>query len=461
MAKPSILVVDDEASIRRTLREILEYEDWNVDEAEDGEQAIAKARAGAYDVALLDIKMPRVDGMEVLTTLSEEVPELPVIMISGHADIKTAVEATQTGAFHFIEKPPDLHQLLVTVRAAMDRGKLVQDNRRMRQTIAERRSSDLVHILGESAAIEEVKETIGRVAPTSARVLVTGEPGTGKELVARWIHEESDRRDGPMVAVNCAAIPGELIESELFGHEKGSFTGAAKQRLGKFEQADGGTLFLDEVGDMSLQAQAKVLRALQEEKVSRVGGDREIRVDVRVVAATNQDLAAAIEEGTFRADLYHRLSVILIHLPPVRERHGDVSILAEHFLQQMTRRHDMSRKAFTPEALDHMEALPWSGNVRELQNVVERLVILSAGSQISRMDIERLVTSGGADEDSVVPFVHQHQEFHAFRNAAEHAFLSQKLQDHNWNVSRTAEAIGMQRSQLYSKINKLSIERKS
>ncbi len=461
MAKPSILVVDDEASIRRTLREILEYEDWHVDEAEDGETAIAKARAGVFDVTLLDIKMPRMDGMEVLTILTEEVPELPVIMISGHADIKTAVEATHAGAFHFIEKPPDLHQLLATVRAAMDRGRLVQDNRRMRQTIEERRTHDLVPILGNSPAIEAVKKTIKRVAPTSARVLITGEPGTGKELVAKWIHEGSARRGGPMVAVNCAAIPGELIESELFGHEKGSFTGASKQRLGKFEQADGGTLFLDEVGDMSLPAQAKVLRALQENKVSRVGGDREIHVDVRVVAATNHDLGAAIGDGTFREDLYHRLSVILVHLPPVRERKGDVSLLVEHFLRQMARRHGAHDRTISPDALKHLETLPWRGNVRELQNVVERLVILSAGNLISRQDVERYVTTGFGDDDSVVALIHRHQEFSAYREAAERAFLQQKLEEFEWNVSRTAASIGVQRSHLYSKMKKLSIARGS
>ena len=416
---------------------------------------------GVYDVALLDIKMPHMDGMEVLATLTDKVPELPVIMISGHADIKTAVDATHAGAFHFIEKPPDLQQFLVTVRAAMVRGKLVKDNRRMRQTMAERRTNDLVPILGRSSAIAAVTETIARVAPTSARVLVTGEPGTGKELVAKWIHEQSARRDGPMVAVNCAAIPGELIESELFGHEKGSFTGAAKQRLGKFEQADGGTLFLDEVGDMSLPAQAKVLRALQENKISRVGGDREIQVDVRVVAATNHDLGTAIAEGTFREDLYHRLSVIPIHLPPLRERNGDVQLLSEHFLGQMARRHGVSGKTIAPDALKHMQALPWKGNVRELQNVVERLVILSATDTISCQDVERFVTAGRSEDDSLMALIHRHQEFNAYRQAAERAFLQQKLKDCAWNVSRTAEAIGVQRSHLYGKMKKLSIARGS
>ena len=459
-AGTSVLVVDDEASIRRTLREILEYEGLRVDEAEDGEQAIARGTSGAYDAVLLDIKMPKRDGMEVLSVLSEELPELPVIMISGHADIKTAVEATHLGAFHFIEKPPDLHQLLVTMRAALERGRLVLDNRRMRQSIAERRVGELVPILGTSAAIDLVRQTIARVAPTSARVLITGEPGTGKELVAKWIHADSPRRDGTLVEVNCAAIPGELIESELFGHEKGSFTGAARQRIGKFEQASGGTLFLDEIGDMSHAAQAKVLRALQENRITRVGGDRPIDVDVRVLAATNKNLQSCIDEGTFREDLYHRLSVILIHVPPVRERAGDLPILLQHFLKRLARRNGLGTKAFTNEALARLGALPWRGNVREILNVVERLLILSRADEITIADVERYADSGSGSADPVASLVHRHHDFGTYRDEAEKLFLQHKLEVHEWNVSRTATQIGMQRSHLYSKMKRLSIVRK-
>ena len=461
MAGTSVLVVDDEASIRRTLREILEYEGLKVDEAVDGEQAISRVRSRAYDVALLDIKMPRRDGMEVLSILSEEVPELPVIMISGHADIRTAVEATHMGAFHFIEKPPDLHQLLVTIRAALERGRLVLDNRRLRQSIAEQRASELVPIMGESDAIVGVKQTIMRVAPTSARVLMTGEPGTGKELVAEWIHDGSARSGGPFVAVNCAAIPGELIESELFGHEKGSFTGAAKQRIGKFEQASGGTLFLDEIGDMSLAAQAKVLRFLQENKVTRVVGDRPIDVDVRVLAATNKDLRASIEDNAFREDLYHRLSVILIHVPPVRDRAGDLPILLAHFARHLARANGLPWKSFSGEAAARLARMPWRGNVREIINVVERLLILGQSEQITVSDIERYVDTGEAGGGPVASLLTRFDDFAAYREEAEKLFLQRKLADNDWNVSRTASRIGMQRSHLYTKMQRLSISRES
>ena len=318
-------------------------------------------------------------------------PELPVIMISGHADIKTAVEATQSGAFHFIEKPPDLQHLLVTVRSALERGKLVTENLRLRQTIKQRQGSSLTPMIGDSPAMQEVQDLIERVGPTEARVLIGGEPGTGKELAARWIHYHSLRRDGPIVEVNCAAIPAELIESELFGHEKGSFTGANRQRIGKFEQAHGGTLFLDEIGDMSVPAQAKVLRVLQENKLTRVGGERSIKVDVRVIAATNKDLGIAIDEGNFREDLYHRLSVILLHMPPLRDRIGDISILLEHFASRLSKRNGLQRKTFNKSAIKKLSSLPWQGNVREISNVVERLMILSERDTVTLKDIERLV----------------------------------------------------------------------
>ncbi len=456
---PTILVVDDEASIRRTLREILEYEQFDVEEAEDGEAALSAMQKSHYDVVLLDVKMPKKDGMEVLAAASRDMPEIPIVMISGHGSIETAVEATKLGAFDFVEKPPDLNRLLVTLRNALDRGQLATENRRMRQTIVERHEGELTPILGESAAIARIKETVERVAPTEARVLITGEPGTGKELVAKWIHHLSNRGEGPIVEVNCAAIPSELIESELFGHEKGSFTGATKQRIGKFEQADGGTLFLDEIGDMSLSAQAKVLRALQENRISRVGGDRSIPVNVRVLAATNKDLLERIEEGEFREDLYHRLSVILLDVPPLRDRRDDVPIIADHFAARLARRNGLEPKPFDPDAMDRLRALDWRGNVRELHNVIERLLILSTGESVTARDVDRLVHSGGAGSNSLDALIARFDQFSDFRDEAEKVFIEHKLTQHDWNVSKTAEAIGIQRSHLYNKMNKYGIER--
>jgi len=455
----TVLVVDDEASIRRTLREILEYEGLTVDEARNGIEALTKVQEHSYDVALLDIKMPRKDGLEVLEVIVEKWPELPVIMISGHADVRTAVEATKTGAFHFIEKPPDLHQLLVTIRSALERGRLVTENRRMRQTITERREDELTPILGNSPAMGRIKALIERVAPTEARVLVTGEAGTGKELVAKWVHHLSRRKRGPLVAVNCAAIPAELIESELFGHEKGSFTGAIKQRIGKFEQAHKGTLFLDEVGDMSLPAQAKVLRALQESSISRVGGDRPIAVDVRIVAATNKDLRECIEEGAFREDLYHRLSVILAQLPPVRERIDDLPLLLDHFLARLARRNGLPPKTVAPDAMKRLINLPWRGNVREIHNVAERLLILGHPTQITLRDVENYVHAGTKPGETLHTLVRRHNKLADFKDLTEKIFLMQKLQDNDWNISRTAAGIGVQRSNLYSRIRRLGIER--
>ena len=455
---PNILVVDDEPSIRRTLREILEYEEFEVEEAVDGEEALEKMRSNQYDVVMLDVKMPKRDGMEVLETAKDEMPEVPIIMISGHGTIETAVEATKLGAFDFIEKPPDLNRMLVTVRNAMDRGELEVANRRMRQAIEEY-EGELTPILGESAAISRIKETIERVAPSEARVLITGEPGTGKELVAKWIHHLSPRKEAPMVEVNCAAIPSELIESELFGHEKGAFTGATKQRIGKFEQAHGGTLFLDEIGDMSLSAQAKVLRALQESKIQRVGGDKNIAVDVRVICATNKDLLEQMEEDAFREDLYHRISVILIHVPPLKGRKEDIPVIAKHFCERLGRRNGMPGKHFSDEALDRMKKHEWRGNVRELQNVVERLIVLTQEDEIEAEDVDRYVRAGAATTDPMINLLEQYEEFGDFRDMAEKVFIERKLNEFDWNVSRTAEAIGIQRSHLYNKMNKYGIER--
>ncbi|MBO6576765.1 MAG: sigma-54-dependent Fis family transcriptional regulator [Rhodothermales bacterium] len=459
MAVPSILVVDDEAAIRRTLREILEYEDFAVDEAENGHDALDKVKSSAYDLILLDVKMPKMDGLEVLAKLSDTQPEVPVVMISGHGTVDTAVEATKLGAYDFIEKPPDLNRLLLTIRNGLDRGQLENENRRMRQAIAERHEEGITPILGDSPAIGRIKATIDRVAPTEARVLITGEAGTGKELVAKWIHRGSLRKDGPLVEVNCAAIPSELIESELFGHEKGAFTGATKQRIGKFEQAHGGTLFLDEIGDMSLSAQAKVLRALQENRITRVGGDRSLPVDVRVVAATNKDLLEQIDANEFREDLYHRLGVILIHVPPLRERRGDVPIITQHIADRIARRNGVEPRPFSEAALEALSRFDWRGNVRELYNVVERLTILADGDQIGAADVDRYVRPGSGGANPVAGLLDRFDQFSDFRDQAEKLFIEHKLGHFDWNISKTAEAIGIQRSHLYNKMNKYDIQR--
>jgi DNA-binding NtrC family response regulator len=370
MAK--ILIIDDEKSIRYTLRDILEYEKYEVDEAQDGEEGYEKIKNGEYDLALCDIKMPKMDGMEVLEKVGELGKDVQFIMISAHGTIKTAVEATKMGAFDFIQKPPDLNRLLLCVRNALDKSQLVQETKVLRKKV-----SKTYDIIGESEPIKRLKEDIEKVAPTDARVLITGPNGSGKELVCKWIHAKSNRSNKPLVEVNCAAIPSELIESELFGHEKGSFTSAIKQRIGKFEQANGGTLFLDEIGDMSLSAQAKVLRALQEGKITRVGGDKEISVNVRVIAATNKNLRKEIDEKHFREDLYHRLGVILMHVPPLNERREDIPLLVEKFLADIAEEYGAPVKKINPEAIEYLKELNWTGNIRELRNVVERLIIMS------------------------------------------------------------------------------------
>lgn len=459
MSASRVLVVDDEVNIRRTLREILEYEDLEVDEAADGDAALAKLKKRTFDVVLLDIKMPKKDGLQVLSICVETWPELPIIMISGHADIKTAVEATKSGAFHFIEKPPDLQNLLVTVRSALERGKLVTENRRLRQVVKQQQGSVLMPMLGDSPPIQAVKELIHRIGPTEARVLITGEPGTGKELAARWIHSQSSRVDGPMVEVNCAAIPTELIESELFGHEKGSFTGANRQRIGKFEQAHSGTLFLDEIGDMSISAQAKVLRVLQENRIIRVGGERMINVDVRVLAATNKDLQTAIADGDFREDLYHRLSVILLNMPPVRDRTGDVQLLLEHFATRLSKRNGLPAKTFTKQAVKKLSSLPWYGNVREISNVVERLMILGTSDSVTLSDVQRLVPPVASEQGELHSMAMSCQNLADFQDQVEVVFLKQKLEENNWNVSQTAKKIGIQRSNLQTRIEHYNLER--
>src|SRR5579863_1265439 len=381
----NILIIDDEKAIRKTLSEILSYEGYKIDEAGDGEEGLKKFRDKDYDVILCDIKMPKMDGIEFLEKAKESNPDTPIIMISGHGTIETAVEAVKKGAYDYISKPPDLNRLLITIRNAMDKTSLVAETK-----VLKRKVSRVQDMIGESMPIHKIRETIEKVAPTDARILITGENGVGKELVARWVHEKSNRAAGPLIEVNCAAIPGELIESELFGHEKGSFTSAVKQRIGKFEQANSGTLFLDEIGDMSPNAQAKVLRALQEGKITRVGGDKDINVDVRVIAATNKDLLKEVDEKNFRLDLYHRLSVIIIHVPSLNERMDDIPVLVDKFLTDICSDYGISKKALEDDAMKALQQHNWTGNVRELRNVVERLIILS-GKTIMRSDVESYV----------------------------------------------------------------------
>lgn len=457
MAK--ILIIDDERAIRSTLREILEYEDYEVEDVDNGVDGLQLIEKKDFDLVLCDIKMNRMDGMEVLTEGLAIKPDLPFIMISGHGTVETAVEASKKGAFDFISKPPDLNRLLITVRNALDRGSLVVEAK-----VLKRKVSKVRPILGNSQAILKIKETIDRVAPTDARVLVTGANGSGKELVARWLHEKSNRSNAPIIEVNCAAIPSELIESELFGHEKGSFTSAIKQRIGKFESANGGTLFLDEIGDMSQSAQAKVLRALQESKITRVGGEKEIDVDVRVVAATNKDLLKEIEAGNFRMDLYHRLSVILIHVPPLADRKDDISLLTQSFLDEICNEYGMPVKKISDAALEALKALPWTGNIRELRNMVERLIILS-DKTITDNDVRAFAnpsspaTAAAAGAPAPQTDFDQFNNFQEYKDFAEREYIKFKLEKNNWNVSKTADDIDIQRSHLYSKIEKFGLKR--
>ncbi len=380
-----ILIIDDEKAIRKTLTEILSFEGYKIEEAADGEEGLKKFKDKNYDLVLCDIKMPKLDGIEFLQKAGEFNPDIPIIMISGHGNIETAVEAVRKGAFDYISKPPDLNRLLITIRNAMDKGSLVTETKVLKKKVS--RVQDMI---GESAPIIKIKETIEKVAPTEARILITGDNGVGKELVASWVHEKSNRASGPMVEVNCAAIPTELIESELFGHEKGSFTSAIKQRIGKFESANGGTLFLDEIGDMSASAQAKVLRALQEGKITRVGADKDISVDVRVIAATNKDLLKEVEAKNFRLDLYHRLGVIIIHVPSLNDRRDDIPMLVDQFLKDICGDYGTAVKHIDPEAIKLLQQYNWTGNIRELRNVVERLVILS-GKSITAEDVRTYV----------------------------------------------------------------------
>jgi DNA-binding NtrC family response regulator len=457
MAK--ILIVDDERAIRNTLREILEYEEYQVDDVDNGPDALILISKNEYDLILCDIKMNKMDGMEVLSEGLKIQPDLPFIMISGHGTVETAIEASKKGAYDFITKPPDLNRLLLTVRNALERKNLVTETK-----VLKRKASRTREILGESAAIQRIKDTIDRVAPTEARVLITGANGSGKELVARWLHEKSNRAGSVLVEVNCAAIPSELIESELFGHEKGSFTSAIKQRIGKFEQANGGTLFLDEIGDMSLSAQAKVLRALQENKVTRVGGEKEIEVDVRVIAATNKDLQKEIEAGNFRMDLYHRLSVILIHVPHLTERKEDIPMIAQSFCEEICKDYGMHVKKITDAGMEALQGLEWTGNIRELRNMIERLIILS-DKVITDKDVKAYANPGslssGIENGTNATHTNfdQFTNFQEYKDFAERDYIKYKLEKNNWNVSKTADDIDIQRSHLYSKIEKYGLKR--
>ncbi len=450
---PKILIVDDEKAIRRTLKEILEYEKYDIEEAEDGEIGLEKIEKNNYDVVILDVKMPKKDGLEVLTEMQQKGIDTPVIVLSGHGNIETAVEAVKKGAFDYIPKPPDLNRLLITVRNAMDKVSLVTETKILKKKIA--KSKDIV---GASNPIQKIKETIAKVAPTEARVLITGDNGSGKELVARWIHEQSHRANGPLVEVNCAAIPSELIESELFGHEKGAFTSAIKQRVGKFEQANGGTLFLDEIGDMSLSAQAKVLRALQENKITKVGGDKEEKVDVRVVAATNKDLLKEVEEGRFRLDLYHRLSVILIHVPSLNQRKDDIPVLAEHFLNEICGEYGIPVKKIDSDAVEALQARNWTGNIRELRNVVERLIIMS-DKTITKQDVIDYSGPSGKAENKGIDF-DKFANLQQLNDYVERSFIEHKLNKNEWNTSKTADDIGVSKKVLEEKLENLGLKKR-
>ena len=451
MSKEDLLVVDDEPNIRSSLEGILQDEGYRVSSAGSGEEALSSIRKSPPDLVLLDIWLPGMDGIATLERMKRLIPDLAVVMISGHGSIETAVKATKLGAYDFIEKPLSLERVVLAVRHALDQARLEKENLQLRQTLQKRQE-----IIGESSSIKNIQQMIRSVAPTNGRVLIRGESGTGKELVARSIHEQSLRREKPFVEVNCAAIPEDLIESELFGHEKGSFTGATAKRRGKFELADGGTLFLDEVGDMSLRTQAKVLRVLEEQRFERVGGTESIEVDVRVLAASNKDLVQAIAEGKFREDLYYRLNVVPLYVPPLRERRGDAGLLANYFLREFCNEYGKRGKVMSAEAMKALKDYHWPGNVRELKNLIERLIIMVPSDRIELFDVESSLgpsvstgIEGSPREDSLREAVDQFEK----------AFIIERLQENNWNISRTAEKLGIERSNLHRKLKALGIKR--
>jgi len=451
VTQPRILICDDEKSIRDSLEMILEFEDYQILLAADGSTALAAMAEQRIDLVLLDIKMPGMDGIEVLELLREQWPETAVMMISGHADVSTAVECIQKGAFDFCEKPLDKDRLLITIANALRRKRLLSHNVRLQEQVENR-----FRILGESQRMARVQQMIRQVAATDARVLILGENGTGKELVARAVHRHSGRADGPFIDVNCAAIPSELIESELFGHMKGAFTGATEDRIGKFEAASGGTIFLDEIGDMSLQAQAKMLRVLEERKIERVGDTTPIEIDARVLAATNKDLYKAVEEGLFRQDLLYRLNVVIIEVPPLRDRPDDIPLLVSHFLQDACDRNGLPQKKIENGVVQQFRKRDWPGNVRELRNLIERMVILTPGESITIDDFNLLGHGPLPRPENLFGRCETYEEF---KNLSEKLYLEEKLQANSWNVKKTAEALQMQRSNLYKKIEKYCLKR--
>lgn len=456
-----ILVVDDEESIRAILRQILRYEGYEVSSASSGGEALLMHRAQMYDLVILDVKMQGIDGLDTLAQLRQEVPSARVIMISGHATIGNAVQAVKDGAFDFLEKPLDADRLLVTVARALEHRRLVGENARLRAGLAKATDDQFV-MVGESPELQEIRSLVARIGPTDARVLITGENGSGKELVARAIHEASTRRGRAFVEVNCAAIPRELVESELFGHVKGAFTGAVSAQEGKFDAADGGTLFLDEIGDLALAAQAKILRALQEGVITRVGAARSVKLDVRVVAATNRDLSSDIAAGRFREDLYYRLAVMPIEVPPLRKRPADIPDLVAHFVRVLGSGPGMTRKPFTDAAIEALQGRRWFGNVRELRNAVERMLILSTGPEVTLADVERVLPAERGRNIDLEGIAEETPggTYQAFLEEAERAFLSVRLEEHEWNVAETARALDMPRSTLHSKLDRLGIGRR-
>jgi two-component system, NtrC family, nitrogen regulation response regulator NtrX len=447
----SILIIDDEREICESIKMILEYEDYLVDYTTDSYKGLQKIEYGNYDALLLDIQMPGKNGFEVLNWLLEKEIEMKVIMISAHASVENAVRSTKLGAFDFLEKPIDRDKLLIVVRNAVEQSALTKENKKLKKEI-----SISEKIIGTSSAIKTILETVDRVAKTDARVMITGENGTGKELIAQAVHKQSGRSNKELIEVNCAAIHHELIDSELFGHEKGSFTGAVKQHIGKFEQADGGNLFLDEIGDMSLQAQAKVLRAIEEGKIERVGGNSKIDVNVRIISATNKNLPEEIGKGNFREDLFHRLNVIPIFIPPLRERKDDIPMLVEHFSKVICEKNKFPQKTYTEAALKTLQSLQWKGNVRELRNVVERIVIMITKTDINEKDVSMFIQSTSSNNDDLLNISNSFQEF---KEKAEKAFILKQLNANSWNISKTADILGIQRSHLYNKLKKYEIEK--
>jgi two-component system nitrogen regulation response regulator NtrX len=447
----SVLIIDDEIEICESVKMILEYENYSVEYSTNANQCLAKLSERDYSALLLDIQMPEISGFEVIKKAKAKYPELSVVIISAHSSLENAIKATKLGAFDFIEKPIDREKLLISVRNAVEQTYLLKENTEIKKSL----SGD-EKILGKSKAISDILGIIEKVGPLDTRVLISGDNGTGKELVARALHNKSKRKDKPFIEVNCAAIPNELIESELFGHEKGSFTGASQQRIGKFELANKGTIFLDEIGDMSQQAQAKVLRAIEDNKIERVGSGKKIEIDVRILSATNKDLKSEIEKGAFREDLYHRLNVIPIHIPPLKDRIEDVPILVEHFSNDITSKHKKSKVKFNDEAIKLLQEQKWSGNVRELRNIIERIIIIVDKKEITKKDIEFLFYSG---KSSVGDIIAESNSFQEFKEKAEKAFILKQLKNFDWNISKTAEALEIQRSHLYNKMKKYGIEK--